>query len=121
MKSQIVRTVVAFAGGAACASVIAGSYYAKPIGPAEFQDRMSFVVQEISDLGGQVVISGKGLVWLTTKSVDACMLPPPKPNVVDPRNFSVGLGAAQEWVSAMQAGNPEPIRLTDKCHPMDPD
>jgi hypothetical protein len=117
MKSTY-KVLLGFVAGAACATVIAGTYYGKAMGPEEFRDRLHFVATELTTLGGQVVFAHKGIVWINASAVDACMKPPPKPNEVGPRTLVIGSQAALEYANGLLSGNTEIIRLTDKCHPM---
>ncbi len=117
MKSSIAKTLLAFAAGAGCATVIAGYEGNPPIPADEWLKTGNSLILDISRLGGQVSYADKGLVHLHSFSVDACMVPPPKPKQTDLRTFDVGVAALRELYKAHLAGNPEPIRMTDRCHP----
>jgi hypothetical protein len=117
MKSSIIKTVLAFVAGAGCATVIAGYEGEHPIPPDEWLRTGNTMLVTISQLGGQVSFAEKGLVHLHPFSVAACMVPPPKPKQTDLRTFDLGVAALRELYKAQLAGNPEPIRMTDRCHP----
>ena len=117
MKSSTPKALLAFAAGAAFATAIAGYERDAPISPDEWLATGDELLVTITELGGQVSHAEKGLVHLHPFSVDACMVPPPKPRQTDLRTFDVGVAALRELYKARLAENPEPIRMTDRCHP----
>ncbi len=67
MKSSVIRSLVMFAAGAGCATVVAGLYPPiEPITPELFQERLTAVLAEVEALGGYVGVAENGRIGIYT-------------------------------------------------------
>ena len=120
MKTSILKGLLMFTAGAGCATVIAGSYYSRPIYPEQFIKEGDALLLKVAELGSHVVDVREATVWITTAPPDLCFFPPPVPKepvngFVDARILQRGFDALIALRLAKEVGNETPVRVNDRC------
>jgi hypothetical protein len=121
MKSNVTRSLLIFAAGAATAALAGGLYPTEPITPGQFDERATVLIAEVEALGGYVGTFADGRVGIYTDPA-ACYPPvPPKPvmpkGVVDSRSLQNGLNALAAANAGRAHGETFPVYVIGKCKP----
>ena len=122
MKSSIVRGVLLFVAGAACATVLAGVMPGY-MGGEEWDTRMKAWLKEGELLGTYVIEVHDGRVFVNPEPI-ACPKPPqPKlPDAaVNPWLFAQAAHAGAEKNQLLMAGADVVARETARCHTIPPE
>lgn len=121
MKTNVTRSLLIFAAGAATAALAGGLYPTEPITLRQWDERALVLTAEIEALGGYVGIADDGLVGIYTDPA-ACYPPvPPKPvqpkGVVDSRSLRNGLNALAVANEGRAHGETLPVYVIGRCKP----
>jgi hypothetical protein len=119
MKTSIIRSLLLFAAGAGCATVIAQVNYKEAMTPEQFREQAPVLLTEIAAIGASVAGISGGTIYLSSNPPIACF-PPPNPNMpegaVSPVLLRNGMEALIAYNEAQIDARREPIRVTGKCH-----
>jgi hypothetical protein len=119
MKTSIIRSLLLFAAGAGCATVIAQVNYKEAMTPEQFLEQAPVLLTEIATIGASVAGISGGKIYLSSNPPIACF-PPPNPKMPDgavsPTLLRNGLEALMAYNEARIDAHPEPVQVTGKCH-----
>lgn len=119
MKTSILKSLLIFAAGAGCATVIAQVNYKMAMTPQELHEQAPVLLAEIAAIGASVAGISGGKIYLSNNPPIACF-PPPNPKMpagaVSPMLLRNGVEALIAYNEALIDAHPEAVRTTDKCH-----
>src|SRR4249919_2102869 len=117
MKISILRSIVLFAAGAGCASVVAQvNHRLEPIKLGVYQENLNDLLKKVALAGQYVVLAEKGRVVIDP---NGCPMPVPNPKMpghaVDPRTLYLGVQAMLAYNEGNLVGDLEPIQDDGRC------
>lgn len=115
----LITTILAFAGGAACAASITTFRYDDALSPEEFLERSTVLLAEVADIGAHVAGTRDGRTFLRSAPPIACIAPPnPKmpDGTVPIAQLRAGFAALLAVNEGRLDGERQLAQWVDKCH-----